>query len=93
MPFEDERDAHEEADMTKIKVSISINDTHLEQINEVKQRLEAAGMDVEQTLQTVGVISGSINSDQINQLYQIEGVQQVEPVQRYQTPPPSSDIQ
>ena len=50
-------------------------------------------MDVKQTLSSIGVINGSIESDRLNSLSQIEGVQNVEPQQSYQLAPPSSPIQ
>lgn len=79
--------------MSIVNVTISIDDAHLEQLSEITQRLQSAGMDVEQTLPTIGVISGSIDSEQVNRLYQIEGVQNIEPQQSYQLAPPESDVQ
>jgi hypothetical protein len=77
--------------MSELKISISLDDTHLEQISEIAKSLQSAGMNVEQTLPTVGVISGSIDSEQINRLYQIEGVQHIEPQQSYQLDPPEAN--
>ncbi|MFB2935816.1 hypothetical protein ACE1B6_11235 [Aerosakkonemataceae cyanobacterium BLCC-F154] len=79
--------------MPKIKVSISVDDAHVDRISEVAKKLQSAGLVVEQILTTVGVISGSINSDQVNHLSQMEGVQHIEPEQSYQIAPPDSDIQ
>lgn len=83
----------EETTMSKVKVSVSVDDDHINQIQEVSRGLQSMGMDVEQTLPSVGVISGSISSDQVNRLYQIEGVQHIEPERSYQLAPPDSDIQ
>jgi hypothetical protein len=80
-------------DMPKVKVSVSVDDAHIDQILEVSRGLQSVGMDVEQTLPSVGVISGSISSDQVNRLYQIEGVQHIESGQSYQLAPPDSDVQ
>ena len=79
--------------MPKIKVSVSVDDAHVNQILKVAEGLQSVGMDVEQTLPSVGVISGSIASEQINRLYQIEGVQHIEPERSYQLAPPDSDVQ
>lgn len=79
--------------MSQIKVSVSVDDAHIAQIQEVARRLQAVGLAVEQTLPGIGVISGSIDSERVNSLYQIEGVQQVESERSYQLPPPESDIQ
>jgi hypothetical protein len=80
-------------DMPKVKVSVSVDDAHVNQILKVAEGLQSVGMDVEQTLPSVGVISGSIASDQVNRLYQIEGVQHIEPERSYQLAPPDSDLQ
>ena len=79
--------------MPKVKVSVSVDDAHVNQILKVAEGLQSVGMDVEQTLPSVGVISGSIASDQVNRLYQIEGVQHIEPERSYHLAPPDSDIQ
>ena len=79
--------------MSQIKISISVDDAHVDQILEVAEGLRSLGMTVEQMLSIVGVISGSIDSEQVNRLYQVKGVQHIEPEQGYQLPPPDSDIQ
>lgn len=78
--------------MSKVRVSISVEEAYISRILEISQRLQSFGMDVEQTLPSIGVISGLIDSDQIDCL-KIEGVQQIEPEQNYQIAPPESDIQ
>jgi hypothetical protein len=80
-------------DMPKVKVSVSVDDAHVNQILKVAEGLQSVGMDVEQTLPSVGVISGSISSDQVNRLYEIEGVQHIEPERSYQLAPPDSNVQ
>ena len=79
--------------MSKVQVSISVDDAHLPEIEQISQQLQLSGMDVLQTLSSIGVINGSIESDRLNSLSQIEGVQNVEPQQSYQLAPPSSPIQ
>jgi hypothetical protein len=79
--------------MSQVQVSVSVDDAHLPQIEQISQQLQSSGMSVEQTLSTIGVINGSISSDELNNLYQIEGVQNIEPQQGYRLAPPSSDIQ
>jgi hypothetical protein len=80
-------------DMSKIKVSVSVDDAHVDRLTEVSMSLQLMGMDIEKTLQSIGVISGSVNSDQVNSLYQIEGVQHVESERSYQVAPPDADVQ
>lgn len=79
--------------MSKIKISVSVDDAYIDQIGEVAQSLQSAGMDVEQTLSSVGVISGAIEADQLNSLSQIKGVEHVESERKYKIAPPESEIQ
>jgi hypothetical protein len=79
--------------MSQVQISVSVDDAHLPQIEQISEQLKSSGMNVEQTLSTIGVINGSIQSDRLNSLDQIEGVKSVEPQQGYQLAPPSSDIQ
>jgi hypothetical protein len=80
-------------EMSLIQISVSVDNAHLPQIGQISQQLQSSGMNVEQTLSSIGVINGSIPSDRLNSLYQIEGVKNVEPQQTYQLAPPDSDIQ
>lgn len=82
-----------EMSQVQISVSVSVDNAHLPQIEQVSQQLQSSGMNVEQILASIGVINGSIPSDQLNSLYQIEGVQSVEPQQGYQLAPPNSELQ
>jgi hypothetical protein len=79
--------------MSQVQISVSVDDAHLPQIQQVSQQLQSSGMNVEQTLSSIGVINGSIQSDRLNSLRQIEGVQNIETQQSYHLAPPSSDIQ
>jgi hypothetical protein len=80
-------------EMSQVQVSVSVDNAHLSQIKQISQQLKSSGMNVEQTLSSIGVINGSIQSDQLDSLNQIEGVQNVELQQGYQLAPPSSEVQ
>ena len=79
--------------MSNIQICVSVDEAHLSQIQQISEQLQSSGMIVEQTLSSVGVINGSIQADQVNNLTHIEGVKNVEPQQSYQLNPPNSDIQ
>ncbi len=81
------------AEMSQVKISVSVDDAHLPQIQQISQQLQSSGMNVEQTLSTIGVISGSISQGKLNSLFQIEGVKNVETQESYQLAPPSSGLQ
>jgi hypothetical protein len=80
-------------EMCQVQVSVSIDNAHLPEIEQISQKLQSSGMNVEQILSSIGVINGSIESDKVNSLSQIPGIQNVELQQGYQLAPPSSDIQ
>ncbi len=80
-------------EMSEVQISVSVDDAHLSQIEQISRQLESSGMNVEQTLSSLGIISGSIQSEKLNSLYQVEGIKNVEPEQSYRLAPPNSDIQ
>ncbi len=81
------------SDMNKVKITVSIDEAHINQIQEVTDQLGATGMDIKQTMPTIGVVIGSVQSEKIPSLYKVEGVQNVEPERTYQLAPPNSDVQ
>ena len=79
--------------MPKVKLSVSVDDAHLERFQEVVRACKAAGMDVEEALQTIGVITGTIDSAKLDALRGVPGVAHVEAERRYRIAPPGSDVQ
>ncbi|MBT9318001.1 ketohydroxyglutarate aldolase [Leptothoe spongobia TAU-MAC 1115] len=79
--------------MDKVKVNITIDDAHLEQIDQVTEALKSAGLEVEQTLSTLGIVTGSIASDKLSSLSEVAGVDSVESDKPIQLSPPDSDVQ
>lgn len=79
--------------MSKVNVSVLLKDDYRERILEVVAALEADGMKVEQLMEQIGVITGSIDSTKLAEIEGIEGVAAVELAQRYQLEPPTSEIQ
>ncbi|MEA5464709.1 hypothetical protein [Leptothoe sp. PORK10 BA2] len=65
-------------DMDKIKVTISLDDAHLDQIDQVSEQLKAAGLEVEQTLSTLGIVTGLVESEKMSSLSEVTGVESVE---------------
>lgn len=79
--------------MSEVKISVSVDDAHLPRMQQISQQLQSSGMKIEQTLSSIGVICGSIQSDKLNSLYQVEGVKNIESQQGYQLAPPDSNVQ
>ncbi len=79
--------------MSKTPVNISVSDDHLDRFPEVVSELRKAGLQVEQELAAVGIVSGTVEEDQLADVEKVAGVAAVEPEVSYQLPPPESDIQ
>ena len=79
--------------MSKVHLLISVDDEHLNRFSEVVKNVEDAGVDVEQQMEEIGVVTGSIESEMVGPLKNVEGVSHVEPSREYHIAPPDSDIQ
>jgi UDP-N-acetylmuramate-alanine ligase len=77
----------------KVSLLISVADDHLDRFSEVVKEVEDAGMEVEQRMEDLGVLAGTIDSEKVEPLRQVAGVSHVEESRRFQIPPPDSDVQ
>ena len=80
-------------DMDKVRVTVSVDEANLEQIDQVVEQLKAAGLEVEQTLSTVGVVTGVVEEEKMAALSEVTGVESVEVDRSYQLAPPDSEVQ
>ena len=74
-------------------VSVSIDDHHLTELDDVVQALRASGLRVEQVLDGLGVITGSVDDGQRRSLERVPGVLSVDGALSYQLPSPDSPVQ
>lgn len=72
---------------------MTVTDDQQENIDELAARLRAAGMEVDQVLPTLGVITGSVTSSQRTSIERTAGVAAVEDETPFQIAPPDSSIQ
>lgn len=79
--------------MPRISLSVSVADEHMDRFSEVVGDIEDAGMRVEQKLEEIGVLTGSIDSEKVESLRRVEGVSHVERSRRFRIAPPDSDLQ
>ena len=75
------------------KVNVTIADEDPERFAEVVRQLEEAGLQVEQSLPEIGIVSGSIEAARRADLDRVQGVAGVEPERTFQLPPPDSPVQ
>ena len=79
--------------MPQLRISVCLDDEHLYKIEQVAEKLKTAGMNIEQTLSSIGIISGSVENEQLTSISQVEGVKTVEKEETYHLSPPDSNIQ
>jgi hypothetical protein len=75
------------------RVSVSVDDEHLEAIGAVVDALRGQGMRVEQVMDQLGIISGVVPEGAHAALMGVEGVVSIDESQGYQLPPPDSPVQ
>lgn len=61
-----------------VQVSVAIDDRFLDRSDAVKNELQVRGMSIEQDLQAVGVLIGSVDAARLDELRGVAGVRDVE---------------
>ncbi|MEY2516813.1 MAG: hypothetical protein QOJ89_4171 [bacterium] len=74
-------------------VTVTVAESQLAQIEDVAERLRAAGMHVEQVLPAIGVITGTVPAAQLTALAEVEGVASIEEQTKFELPPPDAEVQ
>ena len=73
--------------MAEEEVQVSVADAHLREFGDVVQRLERAGMRIEQQLNAVGVVTGRVDAKNFTKLARVAGVGSVERSRKVGIPP------
>jgi hypothetical protein len=79
--------------MSKVNVSVLVRDDSLHRIRDVVKQVKSKGMRVERVLETSGILTGSVDSDDLVRLNKVKGVSGVEKERSFQIAPPDSDVQ
>ena len=74
-------------------VRVSIDDSHLGQIDDVVKRLKHSGLDVTGVMPKLGTVTGSVEPTKMTAIRALKGVATVESAQEYQLPPSDAKIQ
>ena len=75
------------------RVSVSVDDEHLETMATVADALRGQGMQVEQVMDQLGIISGVVPDSARESVSGVEGVVSVDDSLEVQLPPPDSPVQ
>jgi hypothetical protein len=64
----------------RVRVTVLVDDTHLEKMKSVARSLAAKGFDLDKDgqLDAIGVLTGSVPADRVPQLRDLSGVKSVE---------------
>ena len=79
--------------MSKLNLTVSIEDQQTEHFNEWVDEVTRAGFEVEQELKSLGVVTGKMDEEKVDKLKKVKGVANVEESRTFQLPPPESDVQ
>jgi hypothetical protein len=79
--------------MGKVNLTVSIADQELPHFREVVAHIKRLGLEVDQELESVGVVTGAIDQEKIQAVKKLKGVAHVEESRKFQIPPPESDVQ
>lgn len=79
--------------MAMTEITVTVDDAHLDKIEELAAQLRDSGMQVDQVLNEVGVISGSAPYECRHDLCAVPGVESVEGARAFQLPQPESSVQ
>lgn len=76
-----------------VGVVVSVADDHLDELATVIADLRRAGLRIDDILDAVGMITGTIAESEIEALDTVPGVADVERQHAHRLPPPESDLQ
>ncbi|MCW2683392.1 MAG: uncharacterized protein JWP33_1305 [Blastococcus sp.] len=74
-------------------VSVTVGDGHRQSLDGVVESLRASGLEVEQVLGTLGIVTGSAPAEALDVLRGVEGVASVDEQLTHQLPPPDAQVQ
>jgi subtilisin len=75
------------------RVTVTVADSHAGELEAVAAGLRAAGLDVEQVLAALGVITGAVDASRLGEIAVVPGVAAVEEQRSIQIAPPDADVQ
>jgi len=79
--------------MSVEQVVISVDDDQFEDMSTVVEALRHAGLRVAEVLDSVGVVTGTVDGDALGSLSTVPGVAEVERSHLFEVPPPDSPTQ
>lgn len=79
--------------MKRINIILSVAEGYLKEQKRIEEACRALGMEVDRTMETLGLISGSIPAERREAIEAIVGVDHIELERGFQLPPPDETKQ
>jgi hypothetical protein len=79
--------------MGKVNLSIAVSDEHSHKFSNIVKKMKKAGLKVDEEMEGLGIVTGSIDSAKVDSLRDLEGVKHVEEQRNVHIPPPESSVQ
>lgn len=80
-------------DVNTVQVQIAVEDAYMDDFDDIIKRGRELGLQVDQELPEVGVITGRMPADRIEDMAACKGVYAVERPRSFRVPPPEDDLQ
>lgn len=77
--------------MTGARVSVTIDEDHLDTVQQVAEELRARGLRIESVLEVLGIVTGEVEDPAV--LRGVEGVRSVDTELRHDIGPPGAHVQ
>jgi hypothetical protein len=77
----------------KTGVVVTVQDDHLEKMDEVITRLKKEGFEVQHRMDESGFVQGLVNPEKIDSLAKLKGIKRVRPELTFEIAPPDSPVQ
>lgn len=77
----------------EIEVIITVAQDRRAHLKQLASELQSKGLKVTNTMEGLGMISGTALADNLEQLKNVDGIAAIEPAGTVQLPPPNSEIQ
>jgi hypothetical protein len=78
--------------MSDEQVVVSVTDDQVGDMSTVVEALRHAGLRVDEVLESVGVVTGTVDGDALGSLSTVPGVAEVERSHVFEVPPPDSPV-
>lgn len=82
-----------ESTVSTVQVQIAVDDAYLDDFAQIVKRCRELGLEVEQELPDIGVFSGRMPADKVEDAAEITGVYAIERPRSYRIAPPTDNIQ